>query len=55
MNFRLIVLLGRLPAVFAAFGVATSSSSMIVDSGAGLFTTSKDVELVLRLCPLIFQ
>ena len=37
-----LCLLGSwLPAVFAAFGVTTSGSSLIVDSGAGLVTTSK--------------
>lgn len=34
-------LLAILPAVFAAFGVTTSGSSLVVDSGAGLVTTSK--------------
>lgn len=34
-------LLGCLPAVFAAFGVTTSGSNMLVDSGGGLVTTSK--------------
>jgi hypothetical protein len=36
------LLLSLLPAVFAAFGVTRSGSNYIVDSGAGLLTTSKE-------------
>jgi hypothetical protein len=36
-NF-IIFLAGFLPAVFAAFGITTSGSRLIVDSGAGLVT-----------------
>ncbi|KAF9468615.1 polysaccharide lyase family 4 protein [Collybia nuda] len=39
MKISLITLLGCLPAVFAAFGVTTSGSNLLVDSGAGLITT----------------
>jgi len=37
-----LLLAKLLPAAFAAFGVTTSGSNMIVDSGGGLVTTSDD-------------
>jgi len=36
LNFLLI-----LPVAFAAFGITTSGTNMVVDSGAGLVTTSE--------------
>ena len=44
----LSALLAWLPAAFAAFGVTTSGSSLVVDSGAGLVTTSMYASLALR-------
>lgn len=42
MKFALgLGFLAIIPAVFAAFGVTTSGNSLVVDSGAGLVTTSK--------------
>ncbi|KAF8964176.1 putative rhamnogalacturonate lyase A [Flammula alnicola] len=41
IQFFLFGLLAFLPSTFAAFGVTTSGSNMVVDSGAGLVTTSK--------------
>lgn len=38
-----------LPVAFAAFGVTTSGSNMVVDSGAGLVTTSEWLEIVMHL------
>lgn len=37
----LLSFLGCLQVAFAAFGVTTSGTNMVVDSGAGLVTTSK--------------
>ncbi|KAF8073867.1 Rhamnogalacturonase B, N-terminal-domain-containing protein [Lyophyllum atratum] len=37
--FLIATLLGCLPAVFAAFGITTSGSNLLVDTGAGLVTT----------------
>lgn len=39
MLLYLLHLVLCLPVVFAAFGVTTSGSNMVVDSGAGLVTT----------------
>lgn len=41
MKTSFLCLLSSLPAAFAAFGVTTSGSNMVVDSGAGLVTTSQ--------------
>jgi len=36
-----VTLLALIPAAFAAFGVSSSGSNLLVDSGAGLVTTSE--------------
>lgn len=40
MKFSFFALSACLPAAFAAFGVTTSGNNLLVDSGAGLVTTS---------------
>lgn len=40
MKLSFFALLACLPAAFAAFGVTTSGNNLLVDSGAGLVTTS---------------
>lgn len=47
-----LVILGLwafIPSALAAFGVTTSGTNMVVDSGAGLVTTSEQM-LLLVLC-----
>ena len=46
MFLCILNLLLSLPVAFAAFGVTTSGTNMVVDSGAGLVTTSEWLSIV---------